>query len=141
MDMQSDLLGEVAASPDCPTQRVWKGKQGLVARSSMRVRRQVATGPPNHLSQNPTVVEVTVHPSTVQHNHSHGWVDDGQHLDEAALTSRLLVSTPSVGHCDRRRRNREARHRSQDLATPRIAFRREVQTLSTIWKHRAEGPV
>ena len=105
----------------------------------MGIRRQIATGRPHHASQNPTVIEVTVHTATVQYEHSHAWVEHSQQFDETSLTSRFLVSTSSVGRSDRGRRNREARHRSQDLATPSIAFRREVQTLTTIWKHRAKG--
>jgi len=88
----------------------------------------------------PDVVEVPVRPSTIQYEHRHGWVDDSQQLDETSLTSRFFVSTSSIWRTDRRRHDREAHHRCQDLATPSITLRREVQTLATIGKHRAERP-
>ena len=140
MDVEGDLLGEVATCPNRPTQSVGERQQRLVAGASVRVRRQVAAGLPNHVSQNPTVVEVTVHASTIQYEHCHIWVDEGQQLVETSLTSRLFVSTSPVGRTDRCRHNRKSRHRCGYLATPSIAFGREVQTLTTIWKHRAKGP-
>ena len=138
VDRWGNLFGEVAAGPNRPTQCVGQSKQRLVARTSVRIRRQVATGCPHCASQDPTVVEVPVRPSTVQYEHSHGWVDDSEQFDETSLTSRFFVSTSSVGRTDRCRHNREAHHRCQDLATPSISFRREVQTLTTNRKHRAE---
>lgn len=96
MDVQGDLLGEVAAGTDRPTQSVGERQQRLVAGASVRVRRQVAAGLPNHVSQNSTVVEVTVHASTIQYEHSHIWVDEGQQLVETSLTSRLFVSTRDI---------------------------------------------
>lgn len=140
MDMEGDLFDEVATGSNRPSERVGESKQRLVARTSVRIRRQIATGRPHHASQNPTVVEVTVHPATVQYERSHARVEHGQQFDETSLTSRFFVSTSSVRRTDRGRRNREARHRCQDLATPGVAFRREVQTLTTIWKHRAKSP-
>ena len=140
MNVTGDLLGEVAAGTNRPTQSVGERKQRLVARTSVGIRRQIATGRPHHASQNPPVVEVAVHSSAVQYENSHGWVDDGQHFDETSLTSRLFVPTSPVWRSDGCRRDREARHRGEYLATSGVAFGREVQTLTTIWKHRAKGP-
>ena len=139
MDRCGDLFCEVAAGPNRPTQSVGKSKQRLVTGTSVRVRRQLATGRAHHASQNPTVVEVPMHPSAVQYEHSHGRVDDSQQFDEASLTSRFFVSTSSVWCGDRYRHNREAHHRCQDLAAPSVSFRREVQTLTANGKHRAES--
>ena len=107
MDVEGDLLGEVATCPNRPTQSVGERQQRLVAGASVRVRRQVAAGLPNHVSQNPTVVEVTVHTAAVQYEHSHGRVKHNQQFDEKCRRYR-----PS-GSIERRARVTEPRSRAE----------------------------
>lgn len=123
-----------------PPNRARRGEQATARRLNLGVNTSAGRDrTPHHASQNPTVVEVTMHTAAVQYEHSHGRVKHSQQFDETALTSRFFVSTAPVGRSDRGPRNREARHRCQYLATPSVAFRREVQTLTTIWQHRAKG--